>query len=303
MGIRLIWRMLHRSILCPYRASMDMIARPLMTLVVALSAAAIATAFGPPCGLTNEALAQPAQPTPEAAPAEDEGAVVDSSEVSESGAQAASDSEATEEGRQTANSDRPEERKLSDRIKSVQRKVFLKRGRLELYPHFGIDLNDAFYAHLVVGGSVGFHVVDALSLEGRFGYVLDSIEQEPIRFVRRTAGALPERPPRFELHGELDAIWAPFYGKISLFGEGILHFDTYIAVGGGVFKTDEGVSPAANFGVGQRYFITDWLVARVELRDYIFPDTRNGESDLQNLLMVNLSISTFFPTSFEYERP
>ena len=216
-------------------------------------------------------------------------------------AEQGSDDEAAEEGRQTEEGNRSSQRKLSDRIKSVQRKVFLKRHRFELYPHFGIDLNDAFYAHLVLGGSVGFHVVDSLSLEGRFGYVLDSIEQEPIRFVRRSAGALPERPPRFELHGELDVLWAPIYGKVSLFGEGILHFDTYLAVGGGVFKTDAGVSPAVNFGVGQRVFVNDWLVVRAEIRDYVFPDTRNNESDLQNLLMVNLSISAFLPTAFEHD--
>ncbi len=279
--------MLHRSIRCPERASKDMTTRPLMTFVAIPSSVAIVT-LGLCLGMTAPASAQtsPTSPSAEQAPQESE---------------ETSDREADEEGRQTEEGNRPSDRKLSDRIKSVQRKVFLKKHRFELYPHFGIDLNDAFYAHLVVGGSVGFHVVDSLSLEGRFGYVLDSIEQEPIRFVRQEAGGLPERPPRFELHGELDVLWAPIYGKVSLFGEGILHFDTYIAVGGGVFKTDEGVAPAANFGIGQRVFINDWLVVRAEIRDYLFPDTRNNESDLQNLLMVNLSISAFLPTSFDYD--
>ena len=254
----------------------------MMILVAgAIALSALMTNVGP---FTRVAFAQPSAP---AETDEEQGE--------------ASDDETEEEGRRTEGDTDQGEKKLSDRVKSVQRKVFLKRSRFELYPHFSIDLNDAFYAHLVVGGSLGFHVVDALSIEGRFGYVLESIEQEPIRFVRRTAGALPERPPQFELHGELDLLWAPLYGKISLFGEGILHFDVYLAAGGGVFQTDEGTSPAFNFGIGQRFFLTDWLVARVELRDYIFPDTRNGESDLQNLLMVSLSVSAFFPTSFEYE--
>ncbi|MEO1339080.1 MAG: outer membrane beta-barrel domain-containing protein, partial [Myxococcota bacterium] len=250
----------------------------------ALLLAAVAfVAAGPAAGQTSASDASEANSAPE-----DTGA-------------ASTDAETQDEGRRTDPSSARKSEKLSDRIKSVQRKVFLKRRRFELYPHFGIDLNDAFYAHLVVGGSVGYHLVDAFSLEGRFGYVLDSIEQEPIRFVRRSVGALPVRPPRFELHGELDAIWAPLYGKISLFGEGILHFDTYLAVGGGVFKTDAGASPAFNFGIGQRYFINDWLVARVELRDYVFPDTQSGESDIQNLLIVNFSISAFLPTSFDYD--
>ena len=84
-------------------------------------------------------------------------------------------------------------------------------------------------------------------------------------------------------------------------GGGILHLDTYVTAGGGIFGTDAGLNPSGNIGIGQRYFITDWLVARVEIRDYIFMDTRNSESDLQNLLMLGLSVSGFFPMTFEYE--
>ncbi len=60
-------------------------------------------------------------------------------------------------------------------------------------------------------------------------------------------------------------------------------------------------SPAINIGLGQRYFITDWLVVRVELRDYIFLDSRNGQSDIQNLLILGFSVSGFIPPSFEYD--
>ena len=258
-----------------------MFERPKMTLMT--GAVTMSVALGLTAGPAPLAFAQ-STAGPAAAEAEPE-----------------TDEDAQKEGARTEEREGSGERKLSDRIKSVQRKVFLKRRRFEIYPHLGIDLNDAFYAHIVLGGSVGFHVVDALSFEGRFGYVLGSVEEEPVRFVRQAAGALPERPPRFELHGELDVVWAPLYGKVSLFGEGILHFDTYLAVGGGVFKTDAGTSPAANFAFGQRYFINDWLVARAEVRNYLFPDTREGETDIQNLLLVNLSVSFFLPFGFEHD--
>lgn len=192
-------------------------------------------------------------------------------------------------------------RRLSDRIKSVERKVFLKKHRLELFPYFALDLNDPFFQHLIVGAALGFHVADSLSLEARGGVVIASLKQSAIRFVRTETDSLLKNPPEFKYNADLDLVWAPVYGKLSLFGEGILHFDTYINAGPGIFGTDAGVNPAANFGIGQRYFITDWLVARLELRDYIFLDTRNGESDIQNLLILGFSVSGFFPTSFEYE--
>ena len=131
--------------------------------------------------------------------------------------------------------------------------------------------------------------------------MVGSFEQSAIRFVRTETGSLLENPPEFRWHADLDLLWAPLYGKISLFSEGILHFDTYLTVGPGVFATDAAVNPAVNIGIGQRYFLTDWLVARIELRDYIFLDARNGESDLQNLLILGFALSGFFPTSFEYD--
>lgn len=220
-------------------------------------------------------------------------------------AQETAGTESADEAKDTSDEgDEPERQKLSDRIKSVQRKTFLKEHRFEVFPYFGLDLNDPFFQHFIVGGSVGFHVVDSLSIEGRGGFVFASLKQDAIRFVRTESDSLILNPPEFKYHADLDLTWAPFYGKISLFGEGILHFDTYISIGVGVFGTDGGSAghhPAGNVGLGQRYFILDWLVARIELRDYIFVDTRNDTADVQNLLILGFFISGFFPTTFEYE--
>lgn len=218
---------------------------------------------------------------------------------------ASSDAETSAESKETADSEKSEEsterRKLSDRIKSVQRKVFLKKGRVEVFPQFALDLNDPFFQHFIVGAAVGFHLADSMSVEVRGGAALGKLKQSAIRFVRDETDSLLENPPEFKYHADLDFLWAPFYGKISLFSEGILHFDTYLTAGPGVFGTDAGLNPAANIGIGQRYFITDWLVARLEIRNYLFMDNRNGESDLQNLLVLGFAVSGFFPMTFDYE--
>ena len=208
----------------------------------------------------------------------------------------ASDSkEAAEERRDKRNEE------LADRIKSVQRKVFLKKDRLEIYPFFAMDINDPLYQHFVLGGSVSYHFVDSLALEARGGGVLGSVQQDIVRLIRQNNGAVLENPPQFKAHADLDLTWAPLYGKLSVLGEGILHFDTFLTGGPGIFVTDLGVAPAFNIGIGQRYFLTKWLVARVELRNYVFIEERNERSSLQNLMLVSFSVSGFFPTSFEYE--
>lgn len=207
----------------------------------------------------------------------------------------------TEAEEAQSEADRARTRKLSDRIKSVQRKAFLKRKRIELYPTFSVDLNDPFYTHLIVGAGLAYHLADSLALEIRGGFVIDSIEQSAIRFTRQSTDALVDDVPEFKWHADANFLWSPFYGKVSMFGDGILHFDAYVSAGGGVFTTDAATNPAANFGIGQRYFLTDWLTVRAELRDYIFMDSRDNQDDIQNLLLFTVSVSGFFPTSFEYE--
>lgn len=191
--------------------------------------------------------------------------------------------------------------KLSDRIKAVERKAFLKKSRLELFPHFALDLNDPFFQHYLVGAAVGFHVADSLAFELRGGAVVASSKSSAIRFVRQATDSLLKNPPELKYHADLDFVWAPIYGKISLFSESILHFDTYLTAGPGVFGTDSGVDPSVNFGIGQRYFINHWLVARLELRDYVYMDSRNNESNVRQSVVLGFSLSGFFPTTFEYE--
>lgn len=195
-----------------------------------------------------------------------------------------------------------EKRKLSDRIKAVERKVFLKKSRFEIFPHFAMGLNDSFFQHLIVGAAVGYHIADSASIELRGGYVFSSLKQSVITFVRNDAGAVLNNPPKFKYHADIDFLWAPLYGKLSLMSESILHFDTYVTAGPGVFGTDLGANPAVNVGIGQRYFITDWLVARIELRDYVFVESgRESSSKLQNMLILGFALSGFLPTEFQYE--
>ncbi|NJK89468.1 MAG: outer membrane beta-barrel domain-containing protein [Myxococcales bacterium] len=215
-------------------------------------------------------------------------------------AQEAADAEPS--NREAREADEPDEPKLSDRIKSVQRKVFLKRERVELAPLFAFSLNDPFFLHMFAGGSIGYHLSDAFEIEARGSAVIAKSESDAVRFVRQTTDSLlDDGQPELEYHAELDVLWSPIYGKISLFGEAILHFDTYIAAGAGVFGTDAGTNPAANAGIGQRYFINDWMVLRIEYRNYFFSEERRGESDLRTPGTFGIMLSFFLPTAFEYD--
>ncbi|MEL6183549.1 MAG: outer membrane beta-barrel domain-containing protein [Myxococcota bacterium] len=205
---------------------------------------------------------------------------------------------------------------LADRIQAVERKVFLKRRRFEIHPFVGLDINDAFFQHFFVGAAVAYHTADSFAVELRGGAAVGEIEKGSVRQVRVGLDSIPFEPPSLVAHADIDAVWAPLYGKLSLFGESILHFDTFVTGGIGVFITESGairdpvtgvlpestidVNPAFNVGIGQRYFINEWLVFRVDIRNYSYIETAR-QSDLQNVMVLGLAISGFFPLTFAYE--
>ncbi|MCC6810621.1 MAG: outer membrane beta-barrel domain-containing protein [Deltaproteobacteria bacterium] len=204
-------------------------------------------------------------------------------------------------------------RRLTDRIKSVQRKAFIKRGRHELSVNGGLSLNDAFYQQFTVGAGYAYHIVDALALEASFKYFMPPLATDPriLRVEDPTSRVLIYSP---QLTISAEAQFSPIYGKVSLMAEAVVHFDLYIAAGGGVLMTEQrragdgsewrGLGTVA---IGARIMLTAWLTLRFEFRDNLYQDPRTAssvrpnESPVQNLLMFNFGLSFFLPPSFDYK--
>ncbi|MEM6734391.1 MAG: outer membrane beta-barrel domain-containing protein, partial [Myxococcota bacterium] len=123
--------------------------------------------------------------------------------------------------------------------------------------------------------------------------------------VRQGLTSVPGQFEQPELFGHFDLYWVPIYGKASLFDQYILHFEFYGTGGLGIASSlDDDVSPAANFGIGQRTFLNEWFGLRIEARNhwYITNQTVNRieRSDMQSVLLLYVGASFFIPPSFEY---
>jgi outer membrane beta-barrel protein len=192
-----------------------------------------------------------------------------------------------------------------DRIKSVQRKPFLKRGRWELTPLVCLSLNDAFYQKMGGGASFAFHVADSLGIELQAMYV-GTIQTDMVGYFQQANSALPRvSQMRYYVMGNF--LWSPLYGKLSLFTDEIVHFDAYLVGGFGMVSTETGEKLATNIGIGLRYYVTSWMVIKLEVRDLIYNETltldvqRTKFSDIQNHVMLGAGVSFFLPTEFDYE--
>jgi outer membrane beta-barrel protein len=207
-----------------------------------------------------------------------------------------------------------------DRVKSVQRKLYTKRGRFELAPSFIINVNDAYYTKL--GGAIraAFYPHDSLAISARFSLMQTSPTDDVKVAKRNLFSRIFFSVPIWSVMGDLE--WSPLYGKVAFFNS-ILHLDGYLVGGGGVVYTEtsavalpgaapqadgsaaapRGVNPAFDLGVGLRFVVKDFVAVNVALINTTYVDTPTGTTKgvTQNLMLVNAGISIFFPFKSTYK--
>ncbi len=187
-----------------------------------------------------------------------------------------------------------------DRVKSVQRKVYLKQGRFELTPLVSFSVNDPYYSKFGASVRGAYYFADTLALSARAS-VMQVLPSDDVRTAKRTfQSRIFHSVPQWS--GMLDVEWAPLYGKVA-FLNSILHFDGYLLGGAGLVKTEtsslEGrsMSVGTDLGLGMRFVAKDFLAVNVALINTSYVDQPLGTSKgaIQNLMTINAGISLFFP--------
>ncbi len=199
---------------------------------------------------------------------------------------------------------------LGDKVKAVQRKGFLKKGRFELEPIFAATVNDAFYEKFGYGARVAYNVQDSLAIAVRGNryvkYRTDNVREGKLAFQSQLVAA------DIEQQLMLDGIWSPIYGKSSFLASSIIHFDLYLAAGFGLVWSSTSGAPlnqgphwATDLGGGLRFYPKEWLAFDLGLMATLYPDQPVPllPATVQKVFTGTLGVSFFFPTSFDYVYP
>jgi outer membrane beta-barrel protein len=257
-------------------------------------------------GLDLSAPAKVEEQKPKAEPAEpaptDPGQATDRSQAGEKPAPAGSTPGGTLFGERDV--------ALGDRVKAVQRKGFLKRGRFEVAPILALSVNDAFYQK--VGGGLRL----AYSLQDSFAIAVRGSYYTPFRTDNVRVGKLAFQSQLLtsQIYSQamLDGVWSPVYGKAAFLGDSIVHFDLFLMAGFGAAWSatsdaprSEGPHPAAEFGGGVRFYPKEWMAFELGLAATFYPDQPivSVPATIQKVFVVNVGVSFFFPTRFEYVYP
>lgn len=210
----------------------------------------------------------------------------------------------------------------------VVRKPFLKARRTEFSPFVGTTLNDNMIRHYTIGGELAYYLTDVLAVGVEGLYYQDSF-REPFDLVSRQARRLPT-VNQYNWSAALNFHYVPVYGKFAILDRRLVTWEVAFTAGIGAGQSE--VIPRdtklpgftnllimPNLGANMRFFITKWLTINAGIRDYIFYDkfeptdrTVGGDNatadqakeaafgSLINNVMLQVGISFWLPTSFEY---
>lgn len=199
---------------------------------------------------------------------------------------------------------------LGDKVKAVQRKGFIKKGRFEVAPTFAVSVNDAFFQKFGGGLRLAYSFQDSFALAVRGTYYT------PYRTEHAREGKLAFQSQLLssQLYGQvmLDGVWSPIYGKASFLNEDIVFFDVYLSAGFGLVWSDTSFEPrnegphlATDVGGGVRFYPKSWLAFELGLLATLYTDqpVESVPGTIQKVFVANVGLSFFFPPTFDYDFP
>ena len=216
----------------------------------------------------------------------------------------------------------------------VPRRHVLKRRRLEIMPTYNTTLNSSMIRHHGFGGALNFYLSESLfiGVEGTYylhkitdRYFLIGVDQRVLPSVNQ-----------YNWSAFLDFGYVFASGKFTLFNNAIVHWDTYVSGGVGVFQTEIiPKNPADNGfssiriagllpGIGTHMWLNKWFALDAYFKDYIFadllepntrtpndcPDPKNNcpaaksaQSQFTFNMVFGVGFSIMLPAGFDYKTP
>jgi outer membrane beta-barrel protein len=173
-------------------------------------------------------------------------------------------------------------------VSVVQLRLYTKDGRFEVTPFTGVIPNDDFIVYYPSGLRVGYHLSESFTVELSGTFAPESASDLGAFLTETVQLKRADIQETFDSFYTANVMWAPAYGKISLLGTKLTHFETYVGVGIGLFSTKnvpeanpdgvEEMKPSGNTVLGFRWFISDRFNVRTEYRQHFFQKFGGGVS-------------------------
>lgn len=156
-----------------------------------------------------------------------------------------------------------------EREKSViQYKLYPRAGKWQLGLQYGFGSGDPFLSIRSIGGYIGYNFSEFWAINALYNKWSTSFSSAHSAFVT-AAGVGTNSNPLKSFMG-LESSWNLLYGKLSLLGAGIIHFDLMASLGAGIMDTDNNKGMTGFFGVSQQFYLSKQFSLKVDYRGFMF---------------------------------
>jgi outer membrane beta-barrel protein len=152
----------------------------------------------------------------------------------------------------------------SPEIEIVQNRIYTKKHRLNVQAMYGFVNSNPFLDTTSMGGLVGFHFTETLGIAAIYWKYSNKNNSGYDALVDASGYGANSNPVSSAMAGELS--FSMLYGKLSLVGWRILHFDLFFNGGAASLTSQNGKIIAPYVGVGQQLYLTRWLSLRTDYR-------------------------------------
>lgn len=199
-------------------------------------------------------------------------------------------------------------REFSDKIVVVQRKPFMRRGRVEMSPMFLGTINDSLLFQIGVSGQINYHILEWLYV-GVYGGWQDW------RFVDLKSNGLSDAyndivdatdatPTTSIVNGFMGGVigFVPIYGKFSIFNSSVIHWDFSLGLGGGAVHTRaNGFKGAGLITVDHRWYLLRWLSLNIGVKGWIYHEDIGNHKGIFTSWQAGIGLGFWVPPSWTYK--
>ncbi len=177
------------------------------------------------------------------------------------------------------------------RVFSIQERPYRLGHEFQL--GLGVLPMNAFYVGTVASASYTYHFTDFWAWEiagAGYSFNIDTSLEGELRedYDVAPVGGGGER---IHLLATTSLVAKPLFGKLAIFNSDIVHSETFFTSGIGLGLKGKYPRPAAVLGLGLRFWSTDVLSWRFDVRDYLVFSGLSPENVL--LLLVSASFNVF----------
>jgi len=187
----------------------------------------------------------------------------------------------------------------NQRIWVLQRRPFLKTGRVELASMLSYNVNDPLINYGTIAADLNYYLNEQMGIGLRGSYTLNAETASFDRVVQDYSVFPKISRPIWGASAHFQ--YTPLYGKLAAFSSWIFPWELYTRGGAGYLQTFIAGHVFVTAGAGQRFFLNRWLTFNVDLDYQIFQESFGpNESVLLSNVVLGVGLSMYMPFDFEY---